>query len=411
MADKIRVLFAIGSMAGGGAERQTINYLRHLDRSRFTPLLYLHYRSGELLSEVPADVRVVAFWDRHRQPPVYVPGRIHRMQVRDLARLLAEENIDVLCAVTFLLSLVAAGGVRQRPTPWLAVEMADPRLDFANQTRRFRWLKKRLLVRAYGAADRVVAVSEGVREGVAEFHNVPEAGIVTVPNFIDLARLDDLAAATETFPSGEFFHITTVGRLDRQKGHIYLLRAVDELVHTHGRRNVRLHLLGKGPLLGELREFVDSRDLANYVQFAGYVANPMPLIRRSQLFCLSSVYEGLPLVLLEAMACRTPVVATDCPSGPREVLVDGKYGRLVPPEDAGALARAIVDVMDNYPRWNALTEQARAHVENNYSAKAVIGSVEGLIDEVYCRGGKVEESKSRKVQKSNTRGTAFGHTR
>ena len=393
MADKTRVLFAIGSMAGGGAERQTINYLRHLDRSRYTPLLYLHYRSGELLSEIPADVRVTAFWDRHRPPRVYLPGRIRRMQVRDLAAVLAEEKIDVLCSVTFLLSLVAAGSVRRRPTPWLAVEMADPRLDFANQTTRFRWLKRRLLARAYREADRVVAVSEGVRKAVADFYNVPDTRIVTVPNFLDLARLDDMAEALETPLPDEFFHITMVGRLDHQKGHIYLLRAVDELVHTRGRTNVRLHLLGEGPLENELRQFVEDRQLTDQVLFAGFVANPMPLIRQSQLFCLSSIYEGLPLALLEAMACRTPVVATDCPSGPRELLVDGKYGRLVPPRHAGELASAIADIMDDYPQWQALTDEARRHIENTYSAKAVIGSVERLIDDV--AGG---ESKSRRVE-------------
>jgi hypothetical protein len=111
MPGKLRVLFTIGSLAGGGAERQTLLYLRHLDRRRFEPLLYLTYRQGELLDQVPDDVPVLAFWDRHRFPRWNVPGRIHRWQVRDLARVLVEREIDVLVSVTFLATLVAGSAV------------------------------------------------------------------------------------------------------------------------------------------------------------------------------------------------------------------------------------------------------------------------------------------------------------
>jgi glycosyltransferase involved in cell wall biosynthesis len=303
------------------------------------------------------------------------------MQVRDLATVLDEEKIDVLCSVTFLLSLVAAGSVRRRATPWLAVEMADPRLDFANQTTRFRRLKKWLLARAYRTADRVIAVSNGVREGVVSFYQVPVEQLAVVPNFLDLARLDELAKASTPPLADEMFHIVTAGRLDHQKGHIYLLRAIDRLVHDHGQQNVRLHLLGEGPLERELRRFVQEKQLVDQIRFAGFVANPMPLISQCHLFCLPSLYEGLPLALLEAMACRTPVLATDCPSGPREVLVDGKYGRLVPPRDAGQLAQAMLEIMDDYPRWRTATEEARTHVERCYSADAVIGTLGSLIEE------------------------------
>ena len=86
---KTRILFTIGSMSGGGAERQTINYLRYLDRDRYEPFLHLHYRRGEYLANVPGDVPVSAFWDRHRPPRMPVPGRILCRQIRDLAQVLA----------------------------------------------------------------------------------------------------------------------------------------------------------------------------------------------------------------------------------------------------------------------------------------------------------------------------------
>lgn len=368
MTDRIRVLFALGSLGGGGAERQVLNYLRHLDRARFAPLLYLHYRRGELLSQVPPDVPVVAFWDRHAMPRWSLPGTIYRRQVRDLAAVLAEQQIHALCAVTFLLTLVAAAAVRRRPVPWLAVEMADPRLDFAHQTTRFRRIKRRLVAAAYRQASRAVAVSAGVRDGLIDYYGVPSQQIRVLPNFIDLEEVDRLAGQDPPVWRGDGgFHIVCVGRLDEQKGHRFLLQAVDDLVHQRGRQNLRLHLLGQGPLQQELEHFVATRQLQPYVEFAGFVPNPLPSLRAADLFCLPSIYEGLPLALLEALACGTPVVATDCPSGPREILQGGQFGRLVRPQDEQALADAIAEVAQAVEHWRGVAAKGRQHVAQHYS--------------------------------------------
>ena len=379
MPGQLRVLFAIGSLAGGGAERQTLLYLRHLDRQRFAPQLYLTYRQGELLDQVPSDVSVSAFWDRHRFPRWNVPGRIHRWQARDLARVLAERDIDVLVSVTFLATLVACSAVPQRPTPWLAVEMADPRRDLATEVKRFRWLKRWHLTRAYRLADRAVAVSEGVREGLMAMYRPPADRLAVLPNFIDVDDVDRRAAEPAPDLDPDRFHLVTVGRLNPQKGHLDLLRAMTQLVHRRRLDRLHLHLLGQGPLEAKLRDFVVRHQLQNHVTFAGYVSNPLPYVKRCQLFCLPSLYEGLPLALLEAMACTVPVLATDCPSGPREVLADGRFGRLVPAADPEALADAIADAIAQPDTVRQIARSARQRVVECYSATAVIGRLEKLL--------------------------------
>ena len=375
----MRVLFAIGSMGGGGAERQALHYLRHLDRSRFQPSLYLHTREGELLDGIPEDVPVFAFWDRHSEPRFNLPGRIRGQQIRDLADVLEELQIDVLCAVTIQLALIAGRSVQRRPTPWLAVEMADPRLSFVDLAGRFRWLKRRLLRAGYGQAHRAIAVSEGVREGMIQWYRLPPNQVATLPNFIDVDQLDRLSAAPGPELDRQRFQLVSVGRLHPQKGHCFLLEALSDLVNQRGLQQLQLQLLGQGVLEKELREFVDRNKLQEHVKFNGFVDNPFAFMRQCQLFCFPSLYEGLPLALLEAMGCGVPVLAANCRSGPSEVLAGGRFGRLVPPADARALADAIEDTVQHYPRHLQVAAAARQRVEQHYSVTLGIRQLEDLL--------------------------------
>ena len=112
---RTRVLLAVGSLHGGGSERQTVQILQHLDRSRFEPVLYLITRGGELLGDVPDDVPVYAFHDRTPLPRLNWPGRIHRAEIRDLARVLREERIDVIYDRTWHMTLITAAAARRYP--------------------------------------------------------------------------------------------------------------------------------------------------------------------------------------------------------------------------------------------------------------------------------------------------------
>lgn len=382
-----RVLFTIGSLAGGGAERQTLQYLKGLDRGRFAPQVYLTYGEGELLDQLPDEVSRTAFWDRHCAPRWNFPGRIHRWQVRDLARFLHEQRIDVLVSVTFQATLVAGPAVRRRRTPWFAIEMADPRLDLDNQVQRFRGIKRSLLARAYRRADRVLAVSRGVRDGLLAVYGCPADRLEVLPNFIDISEVQRRAAADGPELSPDRFHIATIGRLDPQKGQIYLLQALKRLLQRPAFQNILLHMIGQGPLESPLQDFVRQHDLGAHVQFVGYLPDPLPYLRRCHLFCLPSLYEGLPLALLEAMACGVPVVAADCPSGPHEVLAGGACGRLVPPADPAALADAILQAYQHRGGDVAMVQAAQQRVRTAYSAEVVMQRLERMLLTTVRMGG------------------------
>ncbi|MBI2193548.1 MAG: glycosyltransferase [Planctomycetes bacterium] len=380
----LRVLFAIGSMDAGGSERQLVGILRYLDRSAFTPLLYTIYRGGGLVREVPADVPVHSFAERFEPSRWNYPGRLYRRQARHLAETLRREKVQVLYARTFQMGLVAHAAVRLAPLPWVSVEVSDPRIGFRDITPRFFRIKRWLLRRAYRNADRVVAVSEGVREGLLGYFRLPPNQVVTINNFLDLDRLDRMAAESAPALEPGRFHLVAAGRLVNAKGYIHLLQAVEEVVHRQGRKEFLLRILGDGPLEGELKAFARARNLENHVRFEGFVPNPYAVMSRAHLFCLSSVYEGMPNALLEAMACRVPVLSCDCLSGPRQILEGGRYGRLVPPADAAALAEAIVDAMSHPGPWLEKVGPARAHIEREFSPEAGIARLQQLLEEVHA---------------------------
>ncbi len=254
--DRIRVLFAAGSMGGGGSERQMLNLLNHLDRSQFEPLLYLIYRTGEFLAEVPSDVPVTAFWDHHRYPRWNYPGRIHRLQVRHLQSILREQRVAVVYDRALLTTLVTAPATRRACIPRLSTIVADPGLDLQDGGGRFLAWKRRLLRRAYQQAERVITVSEDLRQRAIAYYRLDPQRTITINNPIDLQRAERLAVQGNPGFAPDRFHVVCAGRLQPQKGYPYLLQAVEELVHRRGRREVQVHLLGQGPQERELKRFV-----------------------------------------------------------------------------------------------------------------------------------------------------------
>jgi glycosyltransferase involved in cell wall biosynthesis len=263
----------------------------------------------------------------------------------------------------------------------LSVIVSDPRLDLERNERRFVWHKRRLLRKAYHQATRVIAVSDGVRRAAIGYFRLRPERIVTLPNPVDLERIQRLAADTSLRLEPGLFHVVSVGRLHPAKGYATLLQAADELVHSGGLRSLRIHLVGAGPLEAELKRFVDERALREHVIFWGFLVNPFPLVRQASLFCLPSIYEGNSNALLEAMACGAPVLASDAPGGMRETLDDGRFGRLVPPGDAQALAEAIRRAMESSDALRATAAAARRHVEEHFRLDESVRRLEALMRE------------------------------
>lgn len=328
-----RVLVFRPSLGDGGADRVTVTLLHHLDRARFAPSLALVRHTGVLADEVPTDV-----------PVIDLGAPRLALAVPSLARAIRARDPDiVLCTAggANAIAVAAHALARSRAHLVLSERSSLRRTDRSGLRRALELRLKRL---AYRRADVITAVSEGVARDLVELLGLDRRRVQVVYNPM---IADDLAARAAEPVAHPWFTdpgpvMLAVGRLVAIKDYPTMLAALAEV-----RRSVpaRLAILGDGGLRGEIEARARSLGLADAVALLGYDRNPYRYMKRAQLVIQSSRAEGLPGTLIQSLACGTPVVATDCDHGPREVVRDGVDGYLAPVGDAPALARRVLAVL------------------------------------------------------------------
>ena len=209
-----------------------------------------------------------------------------------------------------------------------------------------RWVQRTSMRRLYPLAERVLVPSRGAAEDLAAYTGLARGHISVVPSPILTPALEHLATKPPDHPwlvEPDIPVILGVGELGYRKDFETLVRAF-ALVRKS--RPCRLLILGRGRRREDLLRLAAELEVSGDVDLPGFTANPYPAMAKARLFVLSSRWEGMPVVLIEALACHTPVVSTDCPSGPREILGDGTAGALVPVSDHAAMAAAVTTWLD-----------------------------------------------------------------
>jgi glycosyltransferase involved in cell wall biosynthesis len=211
-----------------------------------------------------------------------------------------------------------------------------------------------------------------------EFYDLPTDKVTVVSNGFDFEEINALASeevGLQSLPP-ETFHIAVVGRLEECKGFDILLDALNELVNVRGLTNIVASIVGRGSCEAPLKQLADRHCLEQVVRFTGFQQSPYPLIRSANLFCLTSRYEGMPNVLVEAMSLGVPVLSTDCPHGPRDILQGGQLGALVPNSDSKAIADGIEQALKpDSARVTRLTN-ARASVVSRFGIESATRALE-----------------------------------
>lgn len=336
-AQQDRVALVTASMVAGGAER-VLSKLASGIAERGAPVdLVLGSATGPFLAELHPGVRVVDL-DARRMATAVVPLARYLRRERPAAVVTALDFVNVLAVVARALS--------RTHVPLVVSEHNTLSEAVAHATNRGKSWMPRLIRWSYPHADGIVAVSRGVADDLVQTCGLAPGSVTVLNNPIvseQVLRMrgEPVGHPWLEDPSRPVF--VAVGRLMPQKDFATLIEAF-----ALARRvlEARLVILGDGPSRTELETLASRLGVAEDVSLPGFCANPYPAMAAASAFVLSSRWEGSPTVLVEALACGTPVVATDCPSGPREILDGGRHGLLVPVGDADALAAALVRVVE-----------------------------------------------------------------
>ncbi len=332
----------IHDLSPGGVERQCLILAQELQARGVDVALVLHQVRGELLPLLPAGVPVINLHSARTlhdivrlrryllddQPTVFMANVDHNNIAAMLAKALAgTETKLVICQHNPLSAgFHATVNWKHRVVPFC-----------------YRLLASRI--------DHAVAVSDGIAGELIRNAGLPRNKVSTINNAVigdDFTERADAPVHHRWLEAKDRPVFVTAGRLVEMKDHRNLLHAF--ALHLR-QRPARLLILGSGPARDELQRMAGTLGIAQHVEFLGFVQNPLPYMRQADAFVLSSRFEGFGNVLVEALGCGTPVLSTNCPYGPADILERGEYGILVPPQEPAALASGLSRIIDERHRW------------------------------------------------------------
>lgn len=351
-------------LAGGGAERVAVLLMNGLaDRHRVS--LILARREGPYIDDLDPRITV------HD-----LGGRKTLSSILPLRKWLNVERPDVILShLTHVNVAVGLANQLGPRAPHVAVEHNQMGLNFKRLKQSSVRIAYRLARIIYPRAARIVPVSDGVGESVRAFTGLSGRNFQTIHNPVVTPSLLEQASAPPShrwLANHDMPVLIGCGRLVEQKDFETLIRAFGIVRKA---RRARLVIMGDGDQRGQLEALVMREGLSADIDLPGFLRNPFSEMAAADMFVLSSRWEGLPTVLIEALATGANIVSTDCPSGPDEVLENGRYGRLVPVSDPSALAAAIIDALDDpMPK-----EQSRQRAMD-YSLERAVARYEELFE-------------------------------
>ncbi|NAW11580.1 glycosyltransferase [Halomonas sp. D1-1] len=353
---KYTIAIVLPDLRGGGAERVNIDLAHEFARDGYNVEFVLMQANGELLQEAKRSFPVVDL-DCHRS----------RVLPLALARYLRQRSPDALIAAMWPLTVIApvAARLSRHRCRVLVSEHGMLSGEYGDWGRLHRTFLRASTAVGYRLAQQRIGVSSGLVRDMASLAGMSTADFQVIHNPVPprpepSVEAIEAAEALWSTPAGG--RILTVGTMKAVKNHPLLLRAFAKLE----RQDARLMFVGDGQGRAALLSLARELGIENRVILAGFHSDPTPFYQTADLFALSSNYEGFGNVIVEAMACGTPVVSTDCPSGPAEILDQGRYGRLVPVGDVNAMTTAFSAALDEPTD----TERLRARAADFHPTRA-----------------------------------------
>lgn len=379
VAGKTRVTFVIFSLEGGGAQRIMVNMANYWAKAGWEiTLITLVDDEQDPVFELNRKITLSPLGVSSREPkPLFRPASFTGFwNLRCAIRKSGPDVVVSFMAQTNVIVLLASLGLG---TPVVVSERCDPELL---KVGRF-WETLRSWV--YPMSDGIVVQTSDMKE---YFSKEVRDRAVIIPNPVAVPSAYEKVGKTEERRKA----VVAMGRLCYQKGFDVLLAAFARIKDKYP--EWKLEILGEGPNRQDLESLIGHLGLGGEVRLFGWIKNPYEVLRRAELFVLSSRFEGFPNALTEAMACGLPAISTDCPTGPRDIIRPGVDGILVPPEDKEALAAAMARLMSDEALRSQMASQA-VKVRERFGLDKIMAMWEELLTELIDKGRAASRIDSR----------------
>lgn len=376
----IKILFLIPDLNTGGAERVLVNILRNIDRKRFRPILVLFKKQGPLLASLPLDVRVYSLKELEGKHWYGWQWLNLLLQLRRLLKDLAPHAVFSFMWYPNAVALMACMSIRLN----FKLIISERTSTSTYEGTFLNLLRTGILRLLYPKADLIIAPSKKLAADLVAISRISRDKVVTIHNPVDVQSIHEKAReelSHEWFLKNKNI-ITAIGRLGSEKGFEHLIKAAALLKRSS--IDCKLVIVGEGNERKNLEHLISELRLQDTVQLVGFQQNPYKFLSRSTVFVLSSLYEGFPNVLLEALSLGIPSVATRCPTGPDEIVTDGVNGILVPTADSQALADGIKRIMLDAALRKKFSEAGKTRAED-FHVQNIVKQFEKTIEDV-CAG-------------------------
>jgi glycosyltransferase involved in cell wall biosynthesis len=363
------ILFISATLGGGGAERALVNIINHLDRNKFSPNLVLFRRTGEFLDEIAKDVPI---YELQSSDSRFLLRNFTR--IRKLSQLFLSIKPRLVMSLQWhvnIISLLAIKPVSNKVSIIINHQNTPSMASITDNRRKKLWPAMKWV---YRWADRVVIISRGIAHELQQNASVNADKLVLIPNPISLDRIYDLSKEKVHLNGLASIIAISVGRLVPQKNYPLLIKAIALVLVKH---KIELFILGQGPEEERINQLAQELGIRDHIHLLGFKSNPYAYMKKADLFIISSLYEGFGNVIIEAMSLGLPVISTDCPYGPAEILGDSEYGKLVTLNDANALAQAIIEFIDHPVRRQHYSKLGKKRAQE-YDVINIIPKYENL---------------------------------
>jgi len=336
MPVKKSLMFIIPSLEGGGAEKVLVNIITTLDRRTYRIILVLFNKKGVLLEKIPSTVEI---YNLEKKSKYSIFNLVIKLTL--LIRKLKPQNVIGFMHYVNMITMLASclSGTKANRVVTIHTNILEAiKSPFLGPIKYF------LYRQTFKLANHVIVPSEGIKNMMVKYFNILENKVKIIPHPLPVAKITQMANEPLEPNFTDKKYILAVGRLTEAKGYQYLLKAykIISLTAPH-----YLVILGIGEKKEMLQTLTDDLGLSDRIIFAGFQKNPYKYMKNAELFVLSSLWESFAIVLSEAMLCGVPVISTDCPSGPAELIRHEVNGLLVKPCDINALVNAMNRLLTN----------------------------------------------------------------